>query len=526
MAVKNLYQRNGVWYYRKIVPSDLVNEYPGCKDLRGSLGTKDKREAERRLRTKLAELDAEFEGHHKARREAAERLAEDARRVAAEKAFLESPAFVRAVKGVTEATRGMSEIFEHGDHRRMREPTREEATVMVDARPERLSPPLRDMLIEAFMNSASIEEEDTPENTLTKIKDALAQNQYDRIHKTSFVDGHHEDGEASFVIPPRFVISVREYLIGLLDAEEKTIRAKQAAIEARSNEHEEESGFILELYEDWIRERNPAEKTKGDVRKAIKHFEDVNARLRFTEVTHEHVIKFKNHLLSLENKAQTKSKFWSMLRVVFTHAVGNRKLMRNPFDGISFKPPEDGTVRQTFTKFELGTISKSLESKKSDWWLFRICLYTGARLGEIHQLTRVDVRTDEGILYLHLSEEGDGQSLKTENSRRAIPVHRKLIEDGFEAFLPGTGKLFPNGTKDAASKRLNRAIRDAGVTDEGKVVHSARHTFKSACRAAGLDEDTHDRLTGHKSSHVGRNYGTHSIASLKAAIDKVQFGIE
>lgn len=79
-SVKGLYEREGTWYYRKVVPTDLQNEYPG-RLLRGSLDTKDKREAERRLNAVLAKLDAEFQERRKARQEAAERIAEEARRV-------------------------------------------------------------------------------------------------------------------------------------------------------------------------------------------------------------------------------------------------------------------------------------------------------------------------------------------------------------------------------------------------------------------------------------------------------------
>lgn len=523
MAVKNLYQRNSTWYYRKIVPNDLWTVYGGCKDLRGSLGTKDKREAERRLHTKLAELDAEFERHRKARQEAVQQLEEEARRAAAEKAFLASPAFQQAVRAVKETTAGMYEIYETGEHHRHRAPTYEEAAAWVDAKGETLSPTERELAILRVTTFETVIGDESPKDTLAVIEDALALNNYERVSKTSFVDGHHEDGEARFIIPDRFVTPVRDFLIGLLDAERKSLEAKREALLARRQE-DTKTGFIEELYDDWVRERNPKETTKSDVRMSKRLFEEANGPLRFKDISPQHVITFKNHLLSLDRKAQTKSKLWSMLRVVFSHAVGNQKIAVNPFDGITFKPAEDGVARSDFSKYELTSIFAELKTGQPDWWLFRLCLYTGARLGEIHQLTRADVRTDDGVLYLNLAE-GEGQSLKTENSRRVVPLHRQLIADGFEEFLPEAGRLFQGGSA-AASKRLNRAIKAAGITDEGKVVHSARHTFKSACRDAGLDEDTHDRLTGHRSSHVGRSYGKHSIASLKAAIDKIGFGIE
>jgi len=51
-----------------------------------------------------------------------------------------------------------------------------------------------------------------------------------------------------------------------------------------------------------------------------------------------------------------------------------------------------------------------------------------------------------------------------------------------------------------------------------------RHTFKDACRDAGLSDEVHDRLTGHATENVGGSYGTgHSLVALNEAIRKVRF---
>jgi integrase len=45
------------------------------------------------------------------------------------------------------------------------------------------------------------------------------------------------------------------------------------------------------------------------------------------------------------------------------------------------------------------------------------------------------------------------------------------------------------------------------VDHPAKTFHSFRHTFKRACREAGISEEIHHALTGHSGGGVGRSYG-------------------
>jgi integrase len=72
------------------------------------------------------------------------------------------------------------------------------------------------------------------------------------------------------------------------------------------------------------------------------------------------------------------------------------------------------------------------------------------------------------------------------------------------------------------SKWFGRCLREAvKITDARKVFHSFRHTFKSAGRRAGVEEEIHDALTGHVSGAVGRAYSDYPLGPLKAAVDRV-----
>lgn len=171
------------------------------------------------------------------------------------------------------------------------------------------------------------------------------------------------------------------------------------------------------------------------------------------------------------------------------------------------------------------------------YWLPVLALYTGARLEEIGQLTIDDVRCEGDIDYLDINADGEGKSVKTQSSIRRVPLHPRLVELGFLDYLDKTRRhghtdVFPYVRSKVAkrtasfSKWVNRYFRNTcGITDERKVFHSFRHTFKDTCRNSGIPRDIHDAITGHSDSSVGGRYGQgHSLVTLNDAIQNVSYG--
>ncbi|MCO5082315.1 MAG: hypothetical protein M9955_11740 [Rhizobiaceae bacterium] len=72
------------------------------------------------------------------------------------------------------------------------------------------------------------------------------------------------------------------------------------------------------------------------------------------------------------------------------------------------------------------------------------------------------------------------------------------------------------------------------VDRQSKTFHSFRHTFKRACREAGISEEIHHAFTGHVGGGVGRSYGRVrrsdgimdrgvSLERLKAELDRLSY---
>ncbi|QYZ68562.1 site-specific integrase [Neotabrizicola shimadae] len=133
------------------------------------------------------------------------------------------------------------------------------------------------------------------------------------------------------------------------------------------------------------------------------------------------------------------------------------------------------------------------------FWLPLLMLFSGARPGEILQLKVSDVRrTENGTWYLDLLNEDEAMSLKTDTSKRRIPIHPELIRMGFLQFLrersatsESTASWLFDGIKpdkygsrtDRPSKAFNRTFIPAEIElGQRQALYSLRHNVRDALR--------------------------------------------
>lgn len=149
------------------------------------------------------------------------------------------------------------------------------------------------------------------------------------------------------------------------------------------------------------------------------------------------------------------------------------------------------------------------EPKSPAWfWLPLLAVYTGARLNELGQLERSDVVWGE-IPYLNITtdttEDNDedapprrAKTLKTENSKRRVPLHPRLLELGFRSYCQSSNAfhLFPdlpheNLRRDETptqdfSRDFGRYLRKLGLR-RGVKFHSFRHLFTDFADDMGMN---------------------------------------
>lgn len=160
-------------------------------------------------------------------------------------------------------------------------------------------------------------------------------------------------------------------------------------------------------------------------------------------------------------------------------------------------------------------------------WVPWLCAYTGARVGEITQLRAMDIREESGIWVVHITP--DAGSVKTYEARSVpLHPHlieqgiTKLAKAGDDAPLfhrKGAGNAVNPPAKIRAAD-LAKWVRTLGVTAP-QPNHGWRHRFKTLTRANGIAEEVADRIQGHAPSSASGKYGFTPLATLRDAIERL-----
>lgn len=171
--------------------------------------------------------------------------------------------------------------------------------------------------------------------------------------------------------------------------------------------------------------------------------------------------------------------------------------------------------------------------ERAKWWLLPLALFTGARLGELVQLTTDDIEEIDGILILHIREDAEiGRTVKTAAGVRKVPIHPKLIELGFVEYLVmrkkgqpernGRVMLLPNLPKTTGqNKRAGAKVSDwfsryrdnylrlepieSEARNKGKSFHSFRHTAVTEALNQEMDSRHLKFVIGHSEGDAAKN---------------------
>lgn len=197
------------------------------------------------------------------------------------------------------------------------------------------------------------------------------------------------------------------------------------------------------------------------------------------------------------------------------------------------KPFARVQTQQIFT--ELTNNPAGLVRKESHKWGALLGMFTGARLNEICQLDIADIQQQDGIWFLNITDEGDGnKTVKAKASRRKVPLHTELIRLGFIDFVDSrrTGKrLFPDysyNSNGGYGRSLGRWYNESfmpklGIKKPGIVFHSLRHTLVTRLGQANVPEPIYQCVVGHARAGVTQQVYLRegfTLTQLSEAIDK------
>jgi integrase len=430
---EHITKRGGRYYYRRRVPSDLIEKY-GRKEHTQALGTSDKREAEVRARRAAVQLDAIFESLR------------------------------RVYTGIPETKPGGA--WKPNFH------------------PDELGDPDDNSL-----------EEDAANARIDELRAAIR----------SVLSEY--PGYAPLPLPQ--AMEVPDVSVGPADA-------------AKSG--------LAEALRVWKAQRSPDSSTVEKAELCVGRFHEACGRLPLVAIRQDHGKAFLAALAARALAYGTISAHLKMLKAVLSASVEAGLIKVNPLDNVRVPVGASKSTKKTrvpFSPADVAVILSKLPPSGHARWIPLLGIYTGMRLEEIGQLAPGDVREDsyrdaDGVArkthVIYVTEEGEGQGIKNNNSRRRVPIHTELVRLGFLDVVQAAkgNRIFSDLKPDRHGREtasfgaeFGRTFlrKTCGIADTRKTFHSFRHLFKDVMREHGVPEDVSDALTGHTTGTVSRGYG-------------------
>jgi len=326
---------------------------------------------------------------------------------------------------------------------------------------------------------------------------------------------------------------------GLLSSNAKTFFERKK-IEGKKIKEIESDKRIVEEFIEIIGDIDFSTITKNEV----SHYIDVQTKLppnrkkspKYRDLTIKEVMKLELSQKEIQTP-QNINKRITKLSVFGNWGVRQGLLITNPFSGMKFSVKKQPHTRQPFTADELRKIFKPetylkwtihfshpyrknrVSNQLPYYWIFLLGIFSGMRTNEMCQLRLIDIKKQNNIWFIFI-EDSEETKVKTENAIRKVPLHPQLIDLGFVDYVTTQkkskrGRLFwelsedRDGFASHVSRHYNQRFLPAvGVWKKyTKVLYCTRHTFINKLYSEKVDENVIKTLVGHEKEFTMKHYG-------------------
>ena len=326
---------------------------------------------------------------------------------------------------------------------------------------------------------------------------------------------------------------------GLLSSNIKTFIDRKK-VEGKSIKEIGSDNKILEEFVEIVGDFDFSRVTK----KEVSYYIDVQTKLppnrkksqKYRDLTIKQVMEL--NLSQKETQTpQNINKRLSKLSVFGNWGVRQGLLLTNPFSGMKFLVKKQPNRRQPFTTDDLKKILKpetylnwtinfehpykihKVNNKLPYYWVFLLGIFSGMRTNEMCQLRCSDIRKEKNIWFMFV-EDSENTKVKTESSIRKVPLHPQLVELGFIDYVGNLRKKKKtrvfwelredrDGFASKVSRHYNEKFLPAiGVWEKHKkVLYCTRHTFINKLYSEKVDENVIKTLVGHEKEFTMKHYG-------------------
>jgi integrase len=310
-----------------------------------------------------------------------------------------------------------------------------------------------------------------------------------------------------------------------------------------------DSVTLRQIFNKW---NEPGHASEAQYRIPMELFERKFGLIPVGKISTDQCREFRDHLASGagskhgKREDATSSKYFTAFKTLLTYAENDGYFDRSPADKIVWRAEKIKhsermkRKRRTFSPVETDIILKALSDFAAESyeylqvaWFVRIACWSGMRPEEIAQLAPGDVCQIGDIWALQIHDVDDN-NVKTFAGIRAVPVHQRLMDEGFLGFVEsrrskarlfalcekvdGRGRRYP-----PIYSRWTHILRDRlKLTDPKLCMYSFRHGVKSALRLARVGGYEQGRILGHgrKGQTIPDGYGIEQMIILNECLQK------
>ncbi|MBV5347924.1 site-specific integrase [bacterium] len=309
--------------------------------------------------------------------------------------------------------------------------------------------------------------------------------------------------------------------------------------------------LLRDVYDRWKASKPRSPDSVNTCLRSVALFEEFTGNTPIDHLTREQGDGFRTWLQHPDRKTSSKTARdrLTWVKSVLKYAYRDLGLIaRNPWEGIDIafkttnkrRPWTDAELttfftQPLFTAHQLPTDMKA--GGDAAYWIPLLGLYTGARVGELAQLRVCDVNAVGECAVMSITDEGEGQSVKSQAAVRKVPIHSELLRLGFIDYVDtlrshNVALLWPamttrEGKPGGYFSHWFGIYRRSLGFGQYPDFHCLRHTVRSQMAEAEVSEAVMDALVGHevKGSTGAKVYTHRTLKPLQKAIESIQYPV-
>lgn len=303
---------------------------------------------------------------------------------------------------------------------------------------------------------------------------------------------------------------------------------------------------LREVYGRWQTKTKRSEDTVSACGRALALYEQQTGDPPLKELTRAQGDAFRAWLQQQGTSSKTAKDRLTWVKSLLKYAFRDLEVItRNPWEGLDIeyttetrrRPWTDEELKKFFgqpiyTRYELPKDAKA--GGAAAYWIPLFGLFHGARVGELAQLQVSDIDVTSDIPTIRITNEGEGQRVKTAASVREVPIHSELVRLGFLDYVTavkesGGRSLWPalplrKGKPGTYFSNWFGEYRKTLGFGKNPDFHCFRHTVRTQLMEAEVAEPVIDRLMGHEvKGSTGAKVYSHAKQVLRRALERVQY---